>query len=96
MTICFPCPHCGTEFHFNKAGDIRMSAPCGSCGQILVMPHGSFGMTHATTGIGLGGASDVGQKVPGFWSGGITIEQVEKLEKANRRSRKPTPKTPER
>lgn len=85
----FPCPFCGATFDF-PPGDIRLSAPCGSCGRILIMPHGSFNMEHATMGMGLGGPADPASMRPGLWTGGLTREQLDKLSppKRKRRSKK--------
>lgn len=72
----FPCPYCGFEFHF-RSDETRLSAPCSSCGKSLIMPHGSFDMTHATLGIGAVDSLLSQPPVFGKQTGGRTIQELE-------------------
>jgi hypothetical protein len=74
----FPCPYCGFEFHF-RSDETRLSAPCSKCGKSLTMPHGNFNMTHATPGIGVGDSLLSKPPVFGLSSGGLTLEEWEKV-----------------
>src|SRR5262245_37319988 len=78
----FPCPYCGFEFHF-RPDETRLSAPCSNCGKKLIMPHGSFDMTHATPGIGVGDSLLSRPPILGLSSGGLTSEEWERIQTKN-------------